>query len=135
MTSLCLISPLTDIGNLLIVLLACGLSVIVPPLGVALWLGANKSLPNILLLALVLGLTTQGILGFICNHYLHTGKTLEITIYFLGWLIATVIISLSQRRPPRSSKFSISREDFLLIVMIILAVAVRSIYPLQHLAL
>ena len=61
---------LLDIGNLLIVLLACGLSLIVPPLGVALWLGANKSWSTILLLAFVLGLTTQEVLGFLCNHYL-----------------------------------------------------------------
>jgi len=127
--------PLVDIGNLLIVLSACGLSLIIPPLGVALWLGENKSWPTILLLALVLGLSIQGILGFVWNDFLRTGAILEITIYFLGWLIATVIISLSQRKPLLSHKFAITREDFFLIGLLILAVAVRSIHPLQHMAL
>ena len=95
-------SSLIDIGNLLIVILAFGLSLIVPPLGVALWLSENKSWPTIFLLALVLGLSTQGILGFVWNDFLRTSVILEITIYFLGWLIATLIVSLDQRRPPLS---------------------------------
>ncbi len=128
-------SSLIDIGNLLIVLLACGLSLIVPTLRTALWLCEEKSWPNILLLALVLGLSTQGVLGFVWNDFLRTGITLEITIYFLGWLIATVIVSLSQRRPPLSRKLPITREDFFLIGLLILAIAVRSIHPLQHMAL
>jgi len=128
-------SVLIDISNLLIVLLACSLSMIVPPLGVALRLSENKSWPNILLVALVLGLTTQGVLGFICNHYLRMGITLEIAIFFLGWLIATVVLSLNQRRQPSTRNLQLSVEDFFLIVLLILAVAVRSIHPLQHLAL
>lgn len=128
-------SSLIDIGNLLIVLSACGLSLIVPTLRTALWLSENKSWPNIFLLALVLGLSTQGVLGFVWNDFLRTGITLEITIYFLGWLIATVIVSLSQRRPPLSRKFEINREDFFLIGLLVLAIAVRSIHPLQHMAL
>lgn len=128
-------SALIDIGNLLIVILAFGLSLIVPPLGVALRLGENKSWPTICLLALVLGLSTQGILGFVWNDFLRTSVILEITIYFLGWLIATLIVSLDQRRPPLSRKLPIKREDLFLIGLLILAVAVRSIHPLQHMAL
>jgi hypothetical protein len=128
-------SFLIDIGNLLIVLSACGLSLIVPPLGAALWFSEDKSWPNILLLALVLGLSTQGVFGFFGNHFLRTGITLEITIYFLGWLIATAIILISQRKQKLFQRLSISREDFVLVGLLVLAIAVRSIHPLQHMAL
>lgn len=128
-------SSLIDIGNLLIVLLACGLSLIVPTLRTALWLCEEKSWPNIFLIALVLGLTSQGILGFFWNHYLRIGVSLEITLYFLGWLITTVIVSLSQKRQPFPRKIPMNREDYFLIGLLILAVAVRSIYPLQHMFL
>ena len=130
-----MMNSLFDIANLVIVLLACSLSLVVPTLRTALWLSEEKSWPNILLVAIILGLASQGFLGFAWNHFLLSGISLEITLYFLVWLIITVILSLSQRRPPRSSKFSRSREDFLLIGLIILAVTVRSIHPLQHMAL
>lgn len=128
-------TSLIDIGNLLIVLSACGLSLILPPLVTAHWLSENKSWPTILLLALVLGLSTQGILGFVWNHFLRIGITLEVTIYFLGWLIATAIVSISQRKQKLFQRHSISGEDFILIGLLILAAAVRSIHPLQHMAL
>jgi hypothetical protein len=130
-----LMSSLIDIGNLLIVLSACGLSLIVPPLVAAHWLSENKSWPTVLLLALVLGLSTQGILGFVWNHFLRIGITLEITIYFLGWLIATAIVLISQRKQKLFQRLSISGEDFILIGLLILAIAVRSIDSLQHMAL
>jgi hypothetical protein len=128
-------SSLIDIGNLLIVLSACGLSLIVPPLGAALRLSENKSWPNIVLLALVLGLSTQGVLGFVWNHFLRTGIIPEMTIYFLGWLIATAIVLICQRKQKLLQRLSISGEDFILIGLLILAIAVRSIHPLQHMAL
>jgi 4-amino-4-deoxy-L-arabinose transferase-like glycosyltransferase len=128
-------SSLIDIGNLLIVLSACSLSLIVPTLRTALWLSEEKSWPHILLLALVLGLTSQGILGFFWNHYLRIGVSLEIILYFLGWLIATAIVVIRQRKQKLFQRLSISREDFILIGLLILAVAVRSIHPLQHMAL
>jgi hypothetical protein len=130
-----LMFSLIDIGNLLIVLSACGLSLIVPPLVAAHWLSENKSWPAILLLALVLGLSTQGILGFVWNHFLRIGITIEITIYFLGWLIITAIVLISQRKQKLFQRLSISGEDFILIGLLILAVAVRSIHPIQHMAL
>jgi hypothetical protein len=101
----------------------------------AIWLSEEKSLPHIVLLALVIGLTSQGVLGFVWNHFVRVGLNLEIIIYFLGWLIATVIISLKQRKLTHCRKISISRDDLFLIGLIILAVAVRSIHPLQHMAL
>ena len=130
-----MIDSLYNIANLVIVLSACGLSLIVPTLRTALWLSEEQSWPNILLLALVLGLTSQGILGFIWNHFLLAGIYLEITLYLLIWLIITVIVSLSQGRQPFSRKISMNREDLFLIGLLILAVAVRSIHPLQHMAL
>lgn len=126
---------LFDIGNLLIVILACGLSLIVPPLRTALWLSKEKSWPDILLIALVLGLASQGVLGFIWNHFLRAGIYLEITIYLFWWLIITVIVSFFQRRQSLSSNLLMVKEDYCLIGLIILAVAVRSIHPLQHMAL
>src|SRR4030042_946390 len=103
---------LFDITNLVIVLLACSLSLIVPTLRTALWLSEEKSWPNIFLIALVLGLTSQGILGFFWNHYLLAGISLEITLYFLVWLIITVIVSLSQGRQPFPRKMPMNREDY-----------------------
>jgi hypothetical protein len=124
-----------DISNLLIVLLAFGLSLIVPTLRTALWLSKEKSWPNILLIALVIGLTSQGVLGFFWNHFLRDGIYLEITIYLLFWLIITVILSFFQKKPSSSSNPLMIKEDYYLITLIILAVAVRSIHPIQHMAL
>jgi membrane protein YdbS with pleckstrin-like domain len=135
MSSLRLMSLLIDISNFLIVLLACGLSLIVPTLIVACRICENKSWPNILLVAFVLGLSTQGILGFICNHYLRIGITFETTIYFLGWFIISILVLLSQKRRSLTRGFSLTGEDLFLIGLLILAVAVRSIHPLQHMAL
>lgn len=128
-------SSLIDIGNILIVLLACGLSLIVPPLITALWLSEHNSWPKTLLFALVLGLSTQGLLGFLSNHFLHTGITLEITIYFFGWLIATIVIAIRQGKNKFLQRYPVSGEDIILIGILFLAIAVRSIDPLQHMAL
>ena len=130
-----MIDTLFDIGNLLIVILAFGLSLIVPTLRAAVWLNKEKSWPNILLIALVLGMASQGVLGFIWNHFLRAGISIEITIYLFCWLMITVILSFFQKRSSSSSNPLMAEEGYFLIGSIILAVAVRSIDPIQHMAL
>lgn len=116
-------------------MLACGISLIVPTLRAAIWLSKEKTWPDILLIALVLGFSSQGVLGLIWNHFLRAGIYLEMTTYFLCWLVITVIISYCRPKPLLSRNPSIVREDYYLIVFLILAIAVRSIHPIQHMAL
>ena len=125
---------LYDIGNLLLVLSAFGLSLTVPPLMVALRICENKSWTNIFFVALSLGVSAQGILGFLCNHYLRIGIAFETAIYYLGWLLISIIVLLSQRKS-KPCKLSPTREDILLAGLLLLAVAIRSVHPLQHMAL
>ena len=125
---------LNDIGNLLMVLSAFGLSLTVPPLIVALWICEKKCWTNIFLVAFTLGVSAQGILGFLCNHYLRIGIIFETAIYYLGWLLVSIIVLLSQRKL-KPFKLSATREDLLLTGLLILAFAVRSVHPLQHMAL
>lgn len=125
---------LNDIGNLLLVLSAFGLSLTVPPLIVSLWICEQKSWKNIFLVAFSLGISGQGILGFLCNHYLRIGIAFETAIYYLGWLLISIIVLLSQRTS-KPFKLSATREDLLLTGLLLLAVAVRSVHPLQHMAL
>ena len=125
---------LYDIGNLLLVLSAFGLSLTVPPLIVALRICEKKSWTNIFFVALSLGASTQGIMGFLCNHYLRIGIAFETAIYYLGWLLISIIVLLSQRKS-KPFKLSPTREDLLFAGVLLLAVAIRSFHPLQHMAL
>lgn len=125
---------LYDIGNLLLVLSAFGLSLTVPPLIVALRICEKKSWTNIFFVALSLGVSAQGILGFLCNHYLRIGIAFETAIYYLGWLLISIIV-LSSQRKSKPFKLSPTREDIMLAGLLLLAVAIRSVHPLQHMAL
>ena len=125
-----------EILNLASVLLAATITVVVPPLFSVVWLNSGGQWPKILFHSLVLGLSSQSVIGLLWNHLVSKSPGLEAFLYYLFWLIVFVAVAAFHKKI-RQAK--IDRQTIvgasLIVGILLVAVIVRSIHPFQHFAL
>src|SRR4030043_960313 len=129
-------SKMAEIFNLLAVLLTITVTIVLPPLLPVLWMSSGKHWPKLVFDALVLGLSSQSVIGLLWDHLVAQAPCLEVLLYYLFWLVVFLVVMVSHKR---NISLKIDRkaiaEGFLIFGLLLAAVIVRSIHPLQHFAL
>lgn len=127
---------MAEVFNLIVVLSSAVISTTVPT-----WLAGRRLLPKsewfeVLLASLVLGLASQSVCGLFWNHLVSRDPGIEVFLYYLFWLIVSIILLVFPRRSLAQNAETIHGVDKkLLLGILFIAVVVRSIDPLQHFAL
>jgi hypothetical protein len=125
-----------EIYNLLAVLFSITITVVLPPLFSVIWLNLGGQWSKNIFASLVLGLSSQSVIGLLWNHLVSKDPGLEVLLYYLFWLILFLVIMVFHKK---SLSMKIDRQAItgisMIIGLLIVAVIVRSIHPLQHFAL
>ena len=127
---------MTEISNLLAVLFSITITIVLPPLFSVVWLYSGRQWPKIIFNSLVLGLSSQSVIGLLWNHLVSKAPCLEALLYYFFWLIMFLMIMVFHKK---SLSMKIDRQTIvgasLIIGLLLVAVIVRSIHPFQHFAL
>jgi len=122
--------------KLIIVFCSATISTVAPT-----WLASRRLLPRsarfeVFFTAWILGMVSQSVFGLLWNHLVSRNAGIEVTFYYLFWLIISVIlIVLAQRSPLQKRECDQNIDEKILLGILCIAVVVRGIYPLQHFAL
>lgn len=122
--------------TLIIVLCSAMISAVVPT-----WLASRRLLPRsegfeVFFAAWVLGLVSQSVFGLLWNHLVSRDAGIEVIFYYFFWLTISVILIVFPRRSHLQKRESDQNiDEKILLGILCIAVAVRSIHPLQHFAL
>jgi hypothetical protein len=127
---------MTELLNLVSVLFATTITVVLPPLFSVVWLYSWGQWPKILFHSLVLGLSSQSVIGLLWNHLISRSPGLEVLLYYFFWLIVFVVIATFHKkiRHEKIDRQTIAGAS-LIVGILLAAVIVRSIHPFQHFAL
>ena len=122
--------------TLIIVLCSAMISTVVPT-----WVASRRLLPRsegfeVFFTAWVLGLVSQSVFGLLWNHLVSRDAGIEVIFYYFFWLTISVILIVFPRRSHLQKQESDQKTDEkILLGILCIAVVVRSIHPLQHIAL
>ena len=122
--------------TLIIVLCSAMISVVVPT-----WVASRRLLPRsegfeVFFTAWVLGLVSQSVFGLLWNHLVYRDAAIEVIFYYFFWLtISVILLVLPRRSHLQKWESNQNIDEKILLGILCIAVAVRSIHPLQHLAL
>lgn len=122
--------------TLIIVLCSAMISTVVPT-----WLASRRLLPQsegfeVFFTALVLGLVSQSVFGLLWNHLVSRDAGIEVIFYYFFWVtISVILLVLPRRSSSRKQESDQKINEKILLSILCIAVVVRSIHPLRHIAL
>lgn len=105
------------------------------------WLASRRLLPQsewfeVFFTAWILGMVSQSVFGLLWNHLVSKQAGTEVLFYYFFWLIVSaILLVLSKGRPSQKPETDKKINVNIIFGLLVIAVIVRSIHPLQHYAL